>query len=535
MNNTSDPDDTTDDTHGAEEHAEDQDVSQVPSDEFGGPATRPLDPRQESSEASLPQDRRVAEPADSDPPLPRSQTPLPANLDPTSPLGSVLFEEGIAQRNIESDRDDDIDPQSLLPGDFGAISRSLPSDGPSATSTDPVFAPRKPAPGSDPRTTATHDARSTRRDPPSRLALLVLALVASILGATLMLGGIWAFGGFDNPTPAVVTTTSQAPTASASPLVVATPSSGPAVESDPVRVGNQVVPSIVRIEVGTIVDGILDPFASGSGVVIASDGVIVTNNHVVRNAQDVQVIFDDGRIFNATIVGTDEITDLAVLQINATGLTPIQIGLTSELSIGSEAIVIGSPLRLSGGPSLTVGVISAFDRQVNTESSTLFGMLQTDAAINPGSSGGALVNGDGQLIGIVTAIAVSAAGPEGIGFATPVEVVVRITNEIRQTGDVRHAFLGINGISELSEQTDGSILPIGARVAELVAGGAAELAGVEVNDIIISVDGTPRSTMDALISGLRLYVVGDEISLLVLRDGEELSISVVLGERPENP
>jgi serine protease Do len=280
-------------------------------------------------------------------------------------------------------------------------------------------------------------------------------------------------------------------------------------------------------------------FGSGSGVVFREDGLILTNHHVIDGASadstSARVIFQDGRIYGATIMGSDELTDLAVLQIDATGLTAIDFGSTVDLQIGDRAIAVGNPLGLDGGASLTVGVVSAFDREVVVgPESRLFNMLQTDAPITNGSSGGALVNAEGELIGITTAIGVSESGAEGIGFATPVEVVNRISKQIIETGDVAHAFLGVSLRTSFVIQEDGAAVPNGAVVVGFAEGvSAAEQAGLEVDDVIISWNGNDVGIQNDLINGIRASAVGETITLVVDRDGQILTYEVELGERPE--
>ena len=304
-------------------------------------------------------------------------------------------------------------------------------------------------------------------------------------------------------------------------------------------VARKVVPSIVTVDVGVSEDEIgISVFGSGSGVVVTSDGLIVTNHHVITQAEAYQVIFGDGRKYEATLVGSDARTDLAVLQINATGLTPIEIGSSISAEIGQTAIAVGSPLGLEGGPSVTVGVLSAFGRQVRTGSSSadvLFDMLQTDAPITQGSSGGALVDANGRLLGITTAIGVSAAGAEGIGFAIPVELMTRITDEIIEKGSVEHPFIGVSLGNAFVENGDGSETPAGAYVTSFpISPSAAQEAGVLLDDLITAYDGITVSIPDDLITGLRNYRVGDTVTLSVRRGTEELEIPVVLGVRPED-
>jgi S1-C subfamily serine protease len=248
----------------------------------------------------------------------------------------------------------------------------------------------------------------------------------------------------------------------------------------------------------------------------------------------VQVIFADGRTYPAEIVGGDTLTDIAVLRIDAVGLTPIELGSSEGLEIGDTAIAVGSPLGLQGGPSVTVGVVSAFDRRVRTAvDSQLFGMLQTDAPITRGSSGGALVDAEGRLIGITTAIAVSDVGAEGLGFAIPVELVTKITGDLVANGEVQHAFLGITGTTYFDEQPDGATVPSGVIVESAIDGTAAAAAGIQAGDIIRSFNGEPVVTMEQLVVELRFYSVGDVVEVEITRNGADQTIELTLLERPE--
>jgi putative serine protease PepD len=300
-------------------------------------------------------------------------------------------------------------------------------------------------------------------------------------------------------------------------------------------VAQRVLPSIVTIEVGFLDEaGDFLVASSGSGVVLAADGTLVTNEHVVGGAAEVRAVFADGRTYEAEIVGTDALTDLAVIRIVAIGLTPIELGSSTDMGIGDTAIAVGSPLGLSGGPSVTAGVLSAFGRRVEiSDGGELFGMIQTDAPITRGSSGGALVDAEGRLIGITSAIAVSDVGAEGLGFAIPVEMMTRITEDILESGTARHAFLGITGATNYEQVADGALAPSGVTVASIVPDTAAAASGLEVGDIILSFDGESVDTMDDLVVRIRFYRVDDVVSLDVRRDGESVTIELVLQERPE--
>ncbi len=379
----------------------------------------------------------------------------------------------------------------------------------------------RPLPADQPR------AEQPRR--PRRWVMLGVALLSGIVGAGLALGGFLLLQEDEQPAPPQQITIREQ---------VRTQFIGPEeATADPTAVAQRVIPSIVSVQVGLSADeGAFQVAGSGSGVVLSDDGYIVTNDHVVADADRVQVTFSDGRIYDADVLGTDPLTDLAVLKISATGLIPIEIGSTADLKIGDVAIAAGSPLGLEGGPTVTVGVISAFGRQVQTGpglGDQLFGMIQTDAPITRGSSGGGLVDGQGRLIGITTAVGVSDVGVEGIGFAIPVELVQRITDELIEGGAVTHAFLGIEGRTEFEDQLDGSELPRGVFVQSVVEETGAAGAGLVDGDIITEFDGEKVSTMDELIVKLRRYRVGDTIELTVERDGVEQLLTIELGPRPD--
>lgn len=350
-------------------------------------------------------------------------------------------------------------------------------------------------------------------------------LAAGFLGATLAVVVVLASGIGRTPTPPVGTI----------PEVVRTE----IVTPDNVTVGNQaaavarrVVPSVVTVETfqGTIRTG------SGSGVILDADqGYIVTNQHVVEDDQIVGIVLSDGRRYDGSVIGTDVLTDLAVVQVEAFALVAIERGSTDGLMVGEAAIAVGNPLGLQGGPTVTVGVVSAFDRQVEggTGEDDLFGMLQTDAPFTRGSSGGALVDLEGRLIGITTAVAVSDLGAEGLGFATPIEVVNRVTNEIIASGESSHGFLGISGTTELEAQPDGGEAPIGVLVSQLLDGSSAGAGGIAEGDVITTVNGVEVTTMPGLVAALRRYSPGDDIVVEYRHEGELLEVTFPLGARTE--
>ena len=356
--------------------------------------------------------------------------------------------------------------------------------------------------------------------PRSRRSTWIWPVLSALLGASILAAILWATGQLGARTTEVREVVTEGTQASAT------------------AVARKVVPSIVTVDVGANVSDGFQLFGSGSGVVLSSDGLIATNHHVVSEADGYQVVFGDGRTYDAELIGSDQRTDLAVLRIAATGLVPIEIGSAQSAQIGQVTIAVGSPLGLDGGPSVTSGVLSAFGRRVVTGPGpldVLFGMLQTDAPITEGSSGGALVDAEGRLLGITTAIGLSSAGAEGIGFAIPVELMTRITDEIIETGAVQHPFIGVSLETAFALNSDGSRVPAGAAVVGFAGNpSAAEAAGVLEQDLITAYDGRPVRIPEDLISGIRTYRVGDEVTLSVTRGQEELELSIVLGLRPED-
>ncbi len=337
------------------------------------------------------------------------------------------------------------------------------------------------------------------------------------------------------------TTTLELPAAATAPAA-ATETETPAIEVpiaraegaplllDAAAVGEKVIPTIVTVQItGTSFNGTQTQLGSGSGVVY-QDKFIITNDHVVSAGTSYEVVLSDGRIYPAEVVGTDPKTDLAVLEVTAEGLPTIETGATDQLRVGDPAVAVGSPLGLDGGPSLTVGVISAFGRLVRTDATTsLFGMLQTDAPITSGSSGGALVDGEGRLIGITTAVGVSEVGVEGIGFATPVEIVTRVADEIIASRDASDPYLGVEIQPALLATADGGSEPIGVDIVLVQDGTAAAEAGLEAGDVIAAINDIEVKTSNELIAALRRFGAGTTITV-TLDTGE--SVLVTLGQRP---
>ena len=249
----------------------------------------------------------------------------------------------------------------------------------------------------------------------------------------------------------------------------------PRVDStEVVSVAEIATKTIVQLQVGELNQD--DEFISvggGSGVVIDEEGLIITNHHVIEGTTDVRVIFEDGRMYEATIIGSDRLTDIGVVKIENENLSPINFGNSEAILVGDLAVAIGHPLTLGAAPTVTTGVISALDRRLDVGSEsmndavTLFGLIQTDAPITRGSSGGALLNQKGELIGITTAIATADVGAEGLGFAVPINLALGIVEDILDDGKVLHAFLGILGAQYFEVADDGARIFSGVVIEEL--------------------------------------------------------------------
>jgi S1-C subfamily serine protease len=326
-------------------------------------------------------------------------------------------------------------------------------------------------------------------------------------------------GVFEEPTPPTVP---PAPTLTAPPATSAAPTFGDDVSV--ASVAAAVAPSTVAVEVDSFLAA-----GSGSGVVYGSDGYIITNHHVVDGAEDVAVVFGDGGTFPARVIGSDEVTDIAVLLVERADLAPIAIGSSESLSIGEPTVAVGNPLGLVGGPTVTAGIVSALERTLDTGGgSDLYGLVQTDAPIAPGSSGGALVDAAGRLIGITTAIAVSDVGSVDLGFAVPTDIAIGVANDLIETGQVRHALLGIQGETALATES-GAEFPVGVLVNEVTASLAYDAGGGQVNDVIVAIDGYEVTTIDALLARLRRLRADQVVPIRILRADEETTLDVTLG------
>ena len=277
--------------------------------------------------------------------------------------------------------------------------------------------------------------------------------------------------------------------------------------------------------------------AAGSGFILSADGYILTNYHVVEDSNSITVSLYDGTEYDATLVGCDESNDIAVLKIDAEGLTPVVLGDSDNLNVGDQVVAIGNPLgELTF--SLTTGVVSALNREVTLSSNVTMNLIQTDCAINSGNSGGALFNLYGEVIGITNAkysssSSSSEASIDNIGFAIPLNHVKNIVKSIIETGSITKPYIGVT-VSSVSSEAQGYGLPTGAAVRSVEADSPAAKAGLEENDIITEVDGTAITSSTELVNYVGEKTPGDELTFKVYRQGEELELTVTIGEKTQS-
>ena len=272
--------------------------------------------------------------------------------------------------------------------------------------------------------------------------------------------------------------------------------------------------------------------ASGSGFILTGDGYVLTNYHVIESSNSISVTLYDGKSYDAVLIGYDESSDIAVLKIDAEGLTPVVLGDSDNLNVGDSVVAIGNPLgELTF--SLTSGAVSALNREITLSNSVTMNLIQTDCAINSGNSGGALFNLYGEVIGITNAKysgSGSGASIDNIGFAIPINHVRGIVESIIENGYVAKPYIGVN-VSDVSEETMGYGLPAGAAVRAVSEDSPAEKAGLQVNDIITAVNGKEISGRTGLSEAVSAASVGDTLTLTVYRQGNTISVDVTVGEQ----
>jgi len=318
-----------------------------------------------------------------------------------------------------------------------------------------------------------------------------------------------------------------------------------------VAVAQKVLPSVVGIKVQYAVNSIFSQntstaMAEGSGVIISSDGYILTNNHVINSSETnsnsfyslgeatkiTVSLYNDDTEYPAKIIGTDQQTDLAIIKIDKTDLTAAKLGDSDSIQVGEWCMAIGNPLGMAS--SVTAGTISALNRKITDEDGKNYTLIQTDAAINSGNSGGALVNTNGEVIGINT-IKASGTGVEGLGFAIPINSTKSITEDLIKYNKVKRPYIGITG-TNITESTikanPTAKLVVGCYVRAVSEFSPAEKAGLKIGDIIIKADGTQVKTMDELNDIKNKHSIGDTMTLTISRDGKEQDVSITLAEQP---
>lgn len=362
---------------------------------------------------------------------------------------------------------------------------------------------------------------SARRTPPRRERSVWMVAGVSALAASLLSTGLIL----------AVTRSERSPSSSAIERQMVRPRSAAASSagSPVVEIAERVRPSIAQLKTESG-----DRPGTGSGVIFRSDGHVLTNAHVVEGSSSITLVLANGHELAAELVGSDPETDIAVVKVGGGPYQVATLGSALDLRVGQTAIAIGSPLGLSGGPSVTVGVVSALHREVHRRGSarSLVDMVQTDAPISPGSSGGALLDANGAVVGITTAVASTDAGGEALGFATPIEVARWVADELIRTGKVVHVWLGVDG-TDLDGATAAKLdVEGGAMVGKVKVGSPAERGGLAGRDVVVGVDGRPVRSMAELVVALRGHRPGQTVALAVVRDDRRMTLNVVLGERP---
>ena len=316
------------------------------------------------------------------------------------------------------------------------------------------------------------------------------------------------------------------------------------IDSSKLLTASEVYAANVNSTVGILTSAVTTNFwgqqttsaAAGSGFILTDTGYIVTNYHVIEGATSVTVTTYDGTEYDARISGYDESNDVAVLKIEATGLTPVVIGSSSKLNVGDSVVAIGNPLgELTF--SLTAGAVSALNRDVTMSGGTTMELIQTDCAINSGNSGGALFNMYGEVVGITNAkysgSSNSGASIDNIGFAIPLDDVYDIITSIIEKGYIEKPYIGVSVLS-VSDETQKYGLPQGASIQSIEEDGPAKAAGLQVNDIITKVDDTDITSSDDLVKTIRQYTPGDTAAFTVYRQGQTLEIEVTIARKVQS-
>ena len=403
---------------------------------------------------------------------------------------------------------------------------------PSETSTGNGGTTPPPA-GPEPQAAASKPPKKRRKHSGGRIARSAVALV---LAAAMGFAGGFVGARVGNAGNKVVIQQVERTDSSAA--------SGTAVSSSGMttsQVSEMVSPSVVVITTEQVVYSQWSWYGqnqvesgAGSGVIISSDGYILTCAHVVSGASQITVTIGDTD-YTATVVGEDDTSDVAVLKIDATGLTPATVGDSDSLSVGDSVLAVGNPLGELGG-TVTSGIVSALNRSVTiqgTSSTNTMSLIQMDASVSPGNSGGGLFNMNGELIGLVNAKS-SSSDAEGLGFAIPINDAIQVAQDLLENGYVSgRPYMGITYIAVTDAQTAAqfNVNAYGVYVVDVVQGGPADKAGLKVGDRIVSIDGTESAQKDDLGTLMQQHTAGDTLSITVARDGQMQTVSLTLGEK----
>ncbi len=387
---------------------------------------------------------------------------------------------------------------------------------------------------------ARREKRKKEKKPKDKMARIMVATIAICTVASLALGGVsgalvtsYLMQNQKQTTSQGSSSGSTSSTGSGNTVYTESPGTDGSLSISGVvqKVGDSVVAIDVSNSSGEFKDIPMSESSSGSGVIISSDGYIVTNNHVVEGGNTVKVYLRNGDSYDAQIIGTDKTTDLALLKIEATDLIYAQFGDSSALQVGDTAIAIGNPLGLLHGTA-TTGIISALDRELTIDNETM-NLLQTDASISPGNSGGGLFNAKGELIGIVNAKS-SAEYAEGIGFAIPINDVKPVVEALKENGYVTgRPVIGVSMI-DISTQAMANmyrVTRLGVYVYDVTQGGPAAQAGLQSGDCIVSVNGTNVSTSSEVSKIVKQSKVGDKLTFVLYRGDEQKTVEVTVGEQ----
>ena len=403
---------------------------------------------------------------------------------------------------------------------------------PSETSTGNGGTTPPPA-GPEPQAAASKPPKKRRKRSGGRI---VRSAVALVLAAAMGFAGGFVGARVGNAGNKVVIQQVERTDSSAA--------SGTAVSSSGMttsQVSEMVSPSVVVITTEQVVYSQWSWYGqnqvesgAGSGVIISSDGYILTCAHVVSGASQITVTIGDTD-YTATVVGEDDTSDVAVLKIDATGLTPATVGDSDSLSVGDSVLAVGNPLGELGG-TVTSGIVSALNRSVTiqgTSSTNTMSLIQMDASVGPGNSGGGLFNMNGELIGLVNAKS-SSSDAEGLGFAIPINDAIQVAQDLLENGYVSgRPYMGITYIAVTDAQTAAqfNVNAYGVYVVDVVQGGPADKAGLKVGDRIVSIDGTEIAQKDDLGTLMQQHTAGDTLSITVARDGQMQTVSLTLGEK----